>query len=506
MPLQPNKYEERTKELTAKLEEQLTKFANQEDFKRYLHFMANMRQYSIDNQILIFMQDPKATYVAGFQAWKKHQRFVQKGEKGIQIRAPIFEQRPVLDRETKKPIYNENGKLKMDNVLARYKWVTVFDIAQTEGEPLKVTRDFVNDRFQTDEDATVLYENMKNYLTQYKQLKVAEKAYSIQEKGRGYYVPSTNEIVVNATEDSPVAKLRTLIHEFAHAQLHGREGHFTEASRAHKETQAESVACATMAYLGFDTSHYSLGYIATWAKDTELMKQALTEIQATLEKTLATIDIVLHPQLYEQLQQVVQNPVLTQSVVQVEQLAKVLPAFQYVKNPVTAVEVFDARYNGFEIAKYYRQPKKLMDERGEAITEEMLKGKEIILMNVIDQYPAIAKMYKSFSEQFALREVQGPKLIIELYHKQTSTPIVDYQEVKEAKASFLYAAKHENHMVRDYVDEKPELQHFKSVLEREQGRINLVQGTTGQEKREKKLLGVLGEGIDKNRSFKLFME
>lgn len=475
MPLQSNKYEARTKELTARLEEQLTQFANQDDFKRYLRFMASMRQYSIDNQILVFMQDPKATYVAGFQAWKKHQRFVQKGEKGIQIRAPIFEQRPVLDPVTKQHIY-EDGKLKMDNVLVRYKWVTVFDIAQTEGKPLKVTRDFVNEGFQTDDDATALYENMKNYLTQYKQLPVAEKAYSIQEKGRGYYVPSTNEIVVNATESNPVAKLRTLIHEFAHAQLHGREGHFNEASRAHKEAQAESVACATMAYLGFDTSHYSLGYIATWAKDTELMRRALTDIQATLEKTLATIDIVLHPQLYEQLQQVVQNPMQSQASVHGDRLAKSLPAFQYVKGPVTAVEVFDARYNGFEIAKYDHQVKQLRDERGEAITEKMLKGKEIILMNVVDQHPAAANMYKSFSEQFALREVQGSEPSIELYHKTTDRPIVDYQDVKEAKASFLRVAEAENHMVGSYVYGKEELQEFKPVLERERegiGRIKL---------------------------------
>lgn len=474
MPLQPNKYETRTKELTAKLEEQLTQFANQDDFKRYLHFMASMRQYSIDNQILVFMQDPKATYVAGFQAWKKHQRFVQKGEKGIQIRAPIFEQRPVLDPVTNQPIY-EDGKPKMDNVLVRYKWVTVFDIAQTEGKPLKVTRDFVNEGFQTDEDAAALYENLKSYLTQFKQLHVAEKPYSIQEEGRGYYVPSTNKIVVNATESNPVAKLSTLIHEFAHAQLHGRGGHYTEASRAHKEAQAESVACATMAYLGFDTSHFSLGYITTWAKDTELMRQALTDIQATLEKTLATIDIVLHPQLYDQLQQVVQNPMQSQAVVQVEQLAKSLPAFQYVKGPVTAVEVFDARYNGFEIAKYDHQVKQLRDERGEAITGKMLKGKEIILMNVIDQHPAAANMYKSFSEQFALREVQGPEPSIELYHKTTNRPIVDYQDVKEAKASFLRVAEAENHMVGANVYGKKELQEFKPVLEREKGRFERIQ-------------------------------
>lgn len=505
MPLQPNKYEARTKELTARLEEQLTQFANQDDFKRYLHFMASMRQYSIDNQILVFMQDPKATYVAGFQAWKKHQRFVQKGEKGIQIRAPIFEQRPVLDSVTNQPIY-EDGKPKMDNVLVRYKWVTVFDIAQTEGKPLKVTRDFVNERFQTDEDATALYENLKNYLTQFKQLHVAEKPYSIQEEGRGYYVPTTNEIVINASENNTTAKLSTLIHEFAHAQLHGRGGHYTEASRAHKEAQAESVACATMAYLGFDTSHFSLGYIATWAKDTELMRQALTDIQATLEKTLATIDIVLHPQLYEQLQQVVQNPMQTQAAVHVDQLAKSLPAFQYVKGPVTAVEVFDARYNGFEIAKYDHQVKQLRDERGEAITGKMLKGKEIILMNVIDQHPAAANMYKSFSEQFSLREVRGLEPSIELYHKTTNRPIVDYQDVQEAKSSFLRVAESENHMVGAYVYGKEELQEFKPVLEREQEKIGRIQEADKQNVTSNKIqVGESNIQKEKNRDFGISM-
>lgn len=71
MPLRPNSYEERTKELTTRLEEQLTQFANQAEFKRYLTFMASMRQYSVDNQILIFMQNPKATYVAGFSSMEK---------------------------------------------------------------------------------------------------------------------------------------------------------------------------------------------------------------------------------------------------------------------------------------------------------------------------------------------------------------------------------------------------------------------------------------------------
>lgn len=501
MPLQPNSYEERTKELTIRLEEQLTQFANQAEFKRYLTFMASMRQYSVDNQILIFMQNSKATYVAGFQAWKKHERYVQKGEKGIQIRAPIFEQQPVLDPKTKQPVY-ENGELKMENVLVRYKWVTVFDIAQTAGEPLKVTRDFVNERFQTDEDAESLYTNIKSYLNQSKQLQIAEKAYSIKESGRGYFVPSTNEIIINASEENPVAKLSTLIHEFAHAQLHGRSGEYREATRAHKEAQAEAVACATMAYLGFDTSHFSLGYIATWAKDTELMRKALFEIQATLEKTLATLDIVLHPQLYEQLEQIVQEPKLESKAVSFEQLAKHLPALSYVKAPKIAIEVFNARYNGFEIAKYDRQTKYLMDERGEVINEGMLKDKVILLMNVIDRQPTAAKRYESFSEQFALREVHVPNPVIELYHKKTEAPIVGFSEVREAKASFLHAAASENQTVKAYIYGKYELQHFKPVLEGERSIIDRINGRDKAENLEEPI-----EQISKKANqFKLSMD
>lgn len=473
MPLRPNNYEERTKALTAKLEQQLTQFANQEEFKRYLRFMAGMRQYSVENQILIFMQNPKATYVAGFQVWKKHERFVERGQKGIQIRAPIFEQQPVLDPKTKQPIY-ENGMLKMDTVLTGYKWVTVFDISQTQGAPLKVTKDFINERFQTDEQAASLYANMKHYLSEFKQLPVIEKAYSIQEKGRGYYVPFENEITINASEQNPVAKLSTLIHEFAHAQLHGQDGQYKEVSREHREAQAESVACATMAYLGFDTSHFSLGYIATWAKETQLMKQALQEIQATLEKTLATIDFVLHPQLYEQLQLAISEP-KQQPAVTLEQLAQYVPTIAQAKAPQIAIEVFDARYNGFEIAKYNRQAQHLVDERGEVINLEMLKDKRILLMNVIDRHPTMAMMYESFSEKFALREVHVPKPIIELYHKKSNTPIVDFSDVNEAKASFLHAAVTENQMVKAYVYGKEELKQFKPVLEGEQYRIEHVQ-------------------------------
>lgn len=285
--------------------------------------------------------------------------------------------------------------------------------------------------------AKSLYTSMKNYLSQFKQLHVSENAYSIQEEGRGYFEPSMNEIVINASEENPVAKLSTLIHEFAHAKLHGRSGDYRESSCAHKEAQAESVACATMAYLGFDTSHFSLGYIATWAKDTELMKKALIEIQAILEKTLATIDVVLHPQLYEQLEQAIYEPKLQTSTIHYEQLAKHLPALAYVKAPQVAIEVFDERYNGFEIAKYDHQTNRLMDERGEMISEEMLKDKFILLMNVIDRQPTAAMMYESFSEQFALREVHVPKPVIELYHKKTDAPIVGFSEVKEANKGII---------------------------------------------------------------------
>lgn len=467
-------YEERTKVLTGKLEEQLTQFANQDEFKRYLTFMASMRQYSVDNQILIYLQNPKARYVAGFQAWKKHERFVQRGEKGIQVRAPIFEQQPVVDPETKKPVY-QNGIPQMETVLVRYKWVTVFDIAQTDGKQLKVTEDFVNDRFQTDAEAKDLYARLKAHLNTFKELHVAEKAYSIQDEGRGYFLPETNEIMINASEENPVAKLSTLVHEFAHAQLHGQHGHYQEVPRAHKEAQAESVACATMAYLGFDTSHFSLGYIATWAQDTDVMRQALVEIQATLEKTLATLDVVIRPDLHAALERSSQEMEQPIKEVSVAHLTTQLPALADVKGATCAVEVFDARYNGFEIAQYNRETQRLVDERGEVIDEVMLRDGVIVPLNIIDHLPSVVRAYQSFSNQFALRDVQTEAPRIELYHKKTNEAFGTFTDVREAKAIFLNAAAVENETVQAYVNAKEELAPFQSIVDRERARIERIE-------------------------------
>ena len=110
-------------------------------------------------------------------------------------------------------------------------------------------------------------------------------------------------IVINEAEPSGVAKLKTLFHEYAHAQMHHTNSAYTSLPRGHKEAQAEAVAYSMMTHLGFDTSAYSLGYIATWAKSPETMKQALKEIRETLQQTITIVDRLTYPRLSQNLAQ-----------------------------------------------------------------------------------------------------------------------------------------------------------------------------------------------------------
>lgn len=103
---------------------------------------------------------------------------------------------------------------------------------------------------------------------------------------KGYFVPKTNEIVIDNKEQDSALKLKTLYHEYAHSQLHGLTSEFKDRPREYKETQAEAVAYVAMQNIGVDTSDYSLGYVATWAKDKDLIHKAISEIQKVSNKTI----------------------------------------------------------------------------------------------------------------------------------------------------------------------------------------------------------------------------
>ncbi|MGJ3877797.1 ImmA/IrrE family metallo-endopeptidase, partial [Lactiplantibacillus argentoratensis] len=134
------------------------------------------------------------------------------------------------------------------------------------------------------------YNAFKDYLNQQTDLKVSEVPLATLNGAKGYFQPSTNEIVIGGDESDNALKLKTLYHEYAHSQLHGLKSAFKDRPRAYQETQAEAVAYVAMQNIGVDTSNYSLGYVATWAKDKAVIHSALSEIQQVSNKVIELSD------------------------------------------------------------------------------------------------------------------------------------------------------------------------------------------------------------------------
>lgn len=172
-----------------------------------------------------------------------------------------------------------------------YRYIPVFDISQTSGEPILTARDFVKDHLTTNhENVTALYNEFKDYLNKNTDLKVSEKPLAGLDGAKGYFRKDTNEIVIGGDEPDSQLKLKTLYHEFAHSQLHGLNAEYNDRPRPYKETQAEAVAYVAMQNIGIDTGEYSLGYVATWAKDKEVIHNALSEIQSVSKKAIDITD------------------------------------------------------------------------------------------------------------------------------------------------------------------------------------------------------------------------
>ena len=172
-----------------------------------------------------------------------------------------------------------------------YRYIPVFDISQTRGVTVLTARDFVKDHLTTNhENVTALYNEFKDYLNKNTDLKVSEKPLAGLDGAKGYFRKDTNEIVIGGDEPDSQLKLKTLYHEFAHSQLHGLNAEYNDRPRPYKETQAEAVAYVAMQNIGIDTGEYSLGYVATWAKDKEVIHNALSEIQSVSKKAIDITD------------------------------------------------------------------------------------------------------------------------------------------------------------------------------------------------------------------------
>ena len=270
-------------QLVAQAEQQILKLTDSDRFKQYLNTLAKFHHYSARNIDLIYAQNPQATQVAGFKQWQTaFNRTVNKGAKSIRIAAPIIKKLT--------PAEQKHLDTTDERAIVGYRYLPVFDVAQTSGEPVLSAKDFVKENLADHQNVTSLYNAFKDYLNQQTDLKVSEVPLATLNGAKGYFQPSTNEIVIGGDEPDNALKLKTLYHEYAHSQLHGLKSAFKDRPRAYQETQAEAVAYVAMQNIGVDTGNYSLGYVATWAKDKAVIHSALSEIQQVSNKVIELSD------------------------------------------------------------------------------------------------------------------------------------------------------------------------------------------------------------------------
>ena len=264
---------EAVKEITKKLEAGVHELFESDRYAEYLAFMSKFTRYSINNSLLIWMQKPDATLVAGYKAWQtKFKRQVRKGEKGIRILAPI-------PRKYTKEVTDADGNVTEEEVsYVRFKAISVFDVSQTDGEELpSIAVDAL--------DGTVEgFESLWGKLIQVTPASV--KYEQIEGNTNGYYNPKEKCIAVKEGM-SELQTIKTLIHEIAHSLLHGKGNEQEDATRNEAEVQAESVAYTVCSYLGLDTSDYSFGYVTGWSEGKETKE--LTAGMETIRKTACKI-------------------------------------------------------------------------------------------------------------------------------------------------------------------------------------------------------------------------
>ncbi len=266
-------------ELTQRLEAGVKAVYTSEGYKNYLSFISKFHRYSAMNSMLIFAQFPEATMVAGFNDWRnKHKRFVRKGEAGIRIFAPI-------PRKFEQTIKLENGEEETREIkYTDYKAVSVFDISQTDGEP--VPEGVVKELREGVTDFTELERKLRAVSP------VAIETDEITTGAKGYYDSVSKTIVINRGM-AEQQTLKTMIHEIAHAFLHDYfTGAEKDAGKNAKEVQAESIAYIVCNELGVDTSDYSFGYIATWSKGSEVKElvNSMNIIKKTAEDITSRVE------------------------------------------------------------------------------------------------------------------------------------------------------------------------------------------------------------------------
>ena len=293
---------ERLQQITAGIEQGIQELFESEKYMRYLSVMSRFHRYSVNNTMLIYMQKPDATLVAGYNKWKNQfERHVKRGEHGITIIAPtpfkkkIEEQK--LDPDTKAPMLDAEGKVIMEErevEIPMFRPVKVFDVSQTDGKPLP-------------ELASSLSGSVQNYEIFMEALRrSAPVPLSVEPMAAnmdGYFSPDQQRIAIREGM-SEVQTVSAAVHEIAHSKLHNYAKAQEEAARAGdkeppkkkdrntEEVEAESISYAVCQYYGIQTGENSFGYIANWSQGKELpeLRASLETINKAAGELIADID------------------------------------------------------------------------------------------------------------------------------------------------------------------------------------------------------------------------
>lgn len=307
---------QKLKNLTDQLEKGVKSVFESESYQKYLSCMSKFHRYSISNSILIHLQKPDASYVAGYTDWKiKFHRQVNKGEKGIQIIAPSPYKRKVNEVVKDRngcPVLNEDGSVKKEVrevPVEGYKVTYCFDISQTSGEQLPT--------YQIDElKGTVAdFEHIDRAIHDISPVPIFTE--EIESGAKGFFSDSSKKIVIKSGMDE-AQTLKTEIHELAHSLLHSSEGTEKDSDRRTKEVQADSISFVVCEHYGLDTGDYSFPYVAGWSSDKTVpeLKSSLEIIRKTSDDLITKINQKLVSYQIEKTSSLIRNekddsPVLT---------------------------------------------------------------------------------------------------------------------------------------------------------------------------------------------------
>lgn len=358
--------EEQLKQITEQLEQGVAEIFTSEKYTEYLNTMAKFHNYSFNNTLLITMQKPEATLVAGYQAWqKKFNRQVKRGEKGIQIIAPApYKEKQEIEKtdpETGEIVIREDGQPEtevVERVITKFRVTTVFDVSQTTGEPIP--------EFEVSElegDVLIYHDFMEALKTV---APVPISFIEIDGEAKGFYQIVDKYIAVQPGM-SEAQTMKTAVHETAHAVLHDRDQMEAEGvvkDQLTKEVEAESVAYVVCNHFGLDTSEYSFSYIASWSSGKNMKE--LRASMDTIRKTSA--DMI--GQIEEKLKEF---------QIEIPEQAEELSAMQYAEQTINRLEqertIFSNDQRNLIVNFAYKLDNREATEKlSESLAESILDG------------------------------------------------------------------------------------------------------------------------------------